>query len=428
MKKNKLIGLLSLGILTISLASCEVSDITELIRDLSKTEVSNVDVVENEEDDTTDVGQDDNKEIPTTIEEKTEDEVEDIKEEPNDNQIIKDDTIEETTIMNKYQLQASYLYEYENDYEDLYGYQALALERYGSLMQDVYSTFYQQAHDFLASDEDYEVYESSNFNYIIIGEYKYKKSRYTDVIASAWITFIEENPLYYFTYTAYTIKTEGTGANTTYSFCFLGGTDYAKAEDRYEANEKVLEMINDFEEKYDSLESKDDYTVAKMIHDYICNKISYAYDEKGEASEDYWAHNILGVAMKGSGVCECYAETYLLLSYLTDLNCLIVLGTSSGGGHVWNYVEIDGIWYGVDATWDDGDEIIYDYFLVSRTIMARAHQANSSSNYGIDYQVDLPTLSSTSYDTSLDETQYNPYIPSYPTIPYPRVNPWRPGR
>ena len=414
MKKNKLIALLSLGLLTISLASCEISDFTEFLNDINKTEVSNVDVTEEDTEDEND------ENIVVTP----------IKEEEETQEDTKEDTLEETTIINKYQLMASYLYEYENDYETLYEYQALASERYGSLMQDVYKTFYEDAHYFLASDEDYEVYESSSFNYVIVGEYEYTNYRYTDIIASAWITFIEENPLYYFTYTGYTIKTEGYGHNTTYSFCFLAGTDYAKAEARYNANEKVLEMINDFEEQYEALESKDDYTVSKMIHDYICNKIAYAYDKNGDASEEYWAHNILGVAEMGSGVCECYAETYLLLSYLTDLNCLIVLGESSGGGHVWNYVEIDGTWYGVDATWDDGDEIIYDYFLVSKSIMSKAHQANDSNSYGIDYQVDLPTLSSTSYDTTLDEanTPSYPTVPTYPTIPTPRVNPWGPRR
>ncbi len=417
MKKNKLIALLSLGLLTISLASCEISDITEFLNDINKTEVSNVDVTEDAEDES------EENIIITPVKDENEE-----KEETQEN--TKEDNLEETTIINKYQLMASYLYEYENDYETLYGYQALASDRYGALMQDVYKTFYEDAHYFLASDEDYEVYESSSFNYVIVGEYEYTNYRYTDIIASAWITFIEENPLYYFTYTGYTIKTEGNGSNTTYSFCFLAGTDYAKAEARYNANEKVLEMINDFEEQYEALESKDDYTVSKMIHDYICNKISYAYDKNGDASEEYWAHNILGVAEMGSGVCECYAETYLLLSYLTDLNCLIVLGESSGGGHVWNYVEIDGTWYGVDATWDDGEEISYDYFLVSKSIMSKAHQANDSNSYGIDYQVDLPTLSSSSYDTSLDqeETPTYPAIPQYPTITYPRVNPWGPRR
>ena len=416
MKKNKIIGLLSLGLLTISLASCEISDITEFLIDSTKTETGNVstqeDETENEEDivDVKDQIEDEDTKDDSTDEEKD-----------TTTPAIEDDV---TSIDNKYQLLALSLYQYEEDYETLYGYQALGNDtRYGKLMQDVYETFYEDAHNFLASDEDYEIYETSSFNYIVIGEYEYTKSKYTDVIASAWITFIEENPLYYFTYTGYTVETEGSGSNTTYKFLFLGGTDYAKAEDRYKANEYVLDMINDFNSEYQALESFDDYSVAKMIHDYICNKIKYAYDNSGNALEEYWAHNILGVAYYSEGVCECYAETYLLLSYLTDLNCLIVLGSSSGGGHVWNYVEVDGIWYGVDATWDDGDTISYNYFLVSTYIMAEAHQVNSNYSYGIDYQVTLPTLSQSSYDTSLDKV--STYKPSYPTIVFPIVYPSR---
>ena len=398
MKKNKIIIFIFLIFLTISLASCEYEDIANLITSNVTTEIS---YVEEEE-------EDDEEEI--IIPEDTDD----------SNEYIIED---ETKIYNKYELLAESLYQYEEDYNELYGYNMLGEDyKYGALMQDVYKTFYNDAHNFLASDEDYEIYNESEFSYIIIGKYEFTNSKYASIIASAWITFIEENPLYYFTYTGYDIETSGTGNNKTYSFLFVGGTDYAKAEDRYEANLALLDLIEDFNLEYNNLESKDDYNVALMIHDYICNKISYAYDEKGNASEEYYAHNVLGLAKYSTGVCECYAESYLLLSYLTDLNCLIVLGESGGGGHVWNYVEIDGIWYGVDATWDDGDEIIYDYFLVSSKIMNKAHDANDSSSYGIDYQVTLPTLSTTSYDTSLDKgtnTNVMPY-PYYPPV-MPRI-------
>ncbi len=451
MKKNKLLGLLSLGLLAFSLAACDLSDLTSLLADSTKTETSNVEVIEDtEEEETTSTDDIVDSIGDTTISDTTETETSDTtdtaeteatdtatetetsdttdttetdaSDTATDTEETPSTTADDSTVAtNKYELLAQSLYQYEQDYTTLYGYQQLAADtNYGDLMTDVYEEFYLDAHEFLASDDDYEVYTSSSFNYIIVGEYEYSSSGYTDVIASAWITFIEENPLYYFTYTGYTIKTEGSGRNKTYSFCFLAGTDYADADDRYEANEAVLDMLTDFTDEYNALDSKDDYTVAKLIHDYICNKISYAYDSNGNASEEYWAHNILGVAMVGKGVCECYAETYLLLSYLTDLDCLIVLGSSGGGGHVWNYVKVDGVWYGVDATWDDGDTISYNYFLVSSTIMNKAHTAASSTSYGIEYQVALPTLSTTSYDTSLDtettDSTGTTQTPSYPTI------------
>lgn len=420
MKKNKILALLSVGALALSLASCDFG-LSDLLMDSDKTEISNVtedtEVVEPViEDDTTDDEEaktDDTEEAKTETDTKEDDES---KEESTPEVTVGDDVI-----LTKYQLLATNLYLYEEDYHNLYGYQSLGEDYYyGSLMQDVYEEFYLDAHNFLASDEDYEVYTSTDFNYIILGEYEYTNYSYTDVIASAWITFIEENPIYYFTYTGYTIKTEGSGKNKTYSFCFLGGTDYAKAEDRYEAGLSILNLIDDFNTEYYNLESKDDYTVAKMIHDYICNKISYAYDENGNASEAYWAHNILGVSLKNSGVCECYAETYLFLSYLTDLDTLIVLGESGGGGHVWNYVKVDDIWYGLDATWDDGDTISYNYFLVSSKVMNQGHSANNSSYYGIDYQVTMPTLSESSYDKSLDD-QVPTSTPRYPYIVYPII-------
>ncbi len=384
MKKIKFVFVFGLTFLIILLSSCEIININDLIN-YDKTDVLTNSI--NESDDSIDY-----------IENKS------------NSEIIDDSSLSAVALS---------LYEYENDYKNLYGYNALSLdEKYGDFMQNVYESFYIDAHNFLASEDDYEVYEEDDFKYIIIGEYEYKNLKYTDIIASAWITFIEENPLYYFTYTAYKVKINET--DNTYSFLFLGGADYANALDRYEANTFLLELLEDFKNEYDLLESKDDYSISKMIHDYICNKISYAYDESGSASEECFAHNVLGLT-KGEGVCECYAESYLLLSYLTNLNALIVIGNSNGGGHVWNYVMIDNIWYGVDATWDDGDKVSYDYFLVSSKIMNKSHNANKSTSYGINYQVDLPILSTTSYDKTLDNDAKD-YNNLYPSItPFRRI-------
>ena len=52
--------------------------------------------------------------------------------------------------------------------------------------------------------------------------------------------------------------------------------------------------------------------------------------------------------------------------------------------------------------------------------MAKEHVANSNYYYGIDYQVKLPALSTSSYDTTLDEEEF--IIPSYPRRP--GRNPW----
>ncbi|WP_304596717.1 leucine-rich repeat protein [Adlercreutzia caecimuris] len=56
-------------------------------------------------------------------------------------------------------------------------------------------------------------------------------------------------------------------------------------------------------------------------------------------------------------VCEAYARAFKVLCDRSDIPCVLVDGTavtsSGSGGHMWNYVSLEGEWYGVDATWND---------------------------------------------------------------------------
>ena len=80
---------------------------------------------------------------------------------------------------------------YESDYTTLYGYNQLKYENYSSILIDVYEKFYEASSDFLNSDEDYEIQTESGYSYVVVDKY-IVSSRYIDVVASAWITFIEE--------------------------------------------------------------------------------------------------------------------------------------------------------------------------------------------------------------------------------------------
>lgn len=73
-------------------------------------------------------------------------------------------------------------------------------------------------------------------------------------------------------------------------------------------------------------------------------------------------------------VCEGYARAFKLLCDALDIPCVLVTGKGISGNvtepHMWNYVQVDGVWYAVDVTWDDPlyleqfGEPRYTYFLV----------------------------------------------------------------
>lgn len=52
-------------------------------------------------------------------------------------------------------------------------------------------------------------------------------------------------------------------------------------------------------------------------------------------------------------VCEGYARAFKVLCDRVDIPCVLVEGLANGGDHMWNYVQLDGNWYGVDVTWND---------------------------------------------------------------------------
>ncbi len=134
---------------------------------------------------------------------------------------------------------------------------------------------------------------------------------------------------------------------------------------------------------------------ALAIHDYVLGRMVYAYQADGVTpSDEVWAHNMEGFVRYGRGVCEAYAKTYLYLCRLNGLDCLFVSGDADGA-HAWNLVKIDGLWYGVDGTWDDvGDAaILYTCFGLSGEKLALTHTPDRNDAYGLSYLYELPRLS-----------------------------------
>ena len=95
------------------------------------------------------------------------------------------------------------------------------------------------------------------------------------------------------------------------------------------------------------------------IYKYITSNIDYDYDLLGiEDKEEYYKeYKIRSTAYAGwktgKTICLGYSQMVYLLCEKAKIPCHIVVGSTSGGGyHAWNDVEISGIWFHVDATWD----------------------------------------------------------------------------
>ena len=181
------------------------------------------------------------------------------------------------------------------------------------------------------------------------------------------------------------------------------------------------------------IQGKSEYEKVKIIHDYICKKVTYTNDGT------LWVHTAASLFLDPDPgfVCEGYAKSMKILCYYLGINCACVSGLAkstlngTGEAHMWNYIRMeDGKWYMVDATWDDSRiaGVFYDdYLLVGR---------NTKGRYiTIGEEREEYTSFSTSTDASVPSPKYilpvldtNSYLenivtvtPTPSTIPAPSV-------
>lgn len=146
-------------------------------------------------------------------------------------------------------------------------------------------------------------------------------------------------------------------------------TDYSLMESELEsAAAKILS---------DMPADADDFEKALYIHDYIVENCRYRID--GGAGYDATAY---GCLTGGSAHCEGYAKAFGYLAQKAGLSSVVVTGvTDNGENHAWNQVEIDGVWYNCDVTWDDtdaADDKRHIYFLCNDETFSQTHVAETN--------------------------------------------------
>lgn len=135
---------------------------------------------------------------------------------------------------------------------------------------------------------------------------------------------------------------------------------------------KVAQVVLDFIEK--NIQPKmSDYEKIKLVHDYIIRNTEYK--NRGDERD----HMVFGPLLDGYAVCEGYAKAFDLFMYALDIDCIMVSG-EAGEPHAWNIVQVDGVPYHLDATWDDPvsaqkdpEEVSYEYFLLPEAYITKTH-------------------------------------------------------
>lgn len=132
------------------------------------------------------------------------------------------------------------------------------------------------------------------------------------------------------------------------------GQSYLNSSFRTESDvNKAIQLIENEKNNIISRLSGNTESQIRGVHDYLIDNLEY----DSSLSNDN-IYNIYGALVNRYTVCEGYARAFKSIMDELNIPCLIACGTgiNSRGeteSHAWNYVQIDGIWYAIDVTWDD---------------------------------------------------------------------------
>ena len=117
-------------------------------------------------------------------------------------------------------------------------------------------------------------------------------------------------------------------------------------------NEFISNNINDSMSNIDKI---------KLFHDHIINNTEY---DQNTSDKFYTAYSLL---TNNKSTCGGYSDVMAI--YLNMIGIQNYKITSEN--HIWNLVNLDGVWYHLDATWDDpiasdGKQyLLHNFFLIS---------------------------------------------------------------
>ena len=133
-----------------------------------------------------------------------------------------------------------------------------------------------------------------------------------------------------------------------------------------------------------------DFDKVKAINDYMIKNVRYDMDNYLNNTIPDISYTALGALEKKVAVCSGYAKTFRLLANCAGLEATYIIGDTPEGYHAWNQVKVDGKWYNIDVTWNDGDYEIhekghyacscYQYFLLSNEDFNKSHRPEGKVN------------------------------------------------
>lgn len=267
--------------------------------------------------------------------------------------------------------------------------------------------FYNQLNDY--SKNIYQALGANKEN-MKTGNYKIELGNYFDSILaqtngsdtlgnyyqSALEAYIYDNPEVFYldpNKMYLNIETITRGNNVTYNvYIDTGeGTSYLINELSSKSQvDNAIGQIENVKEQILQNKTENTYDNIKMVHDYLIENIEY---ETTLSKPNIY--NIYGALVNKECVCAGYARSFKYLMDELKIPCVTITGKGTNTEnrteqHDWNYVELNGKWYGIDCTWDDpvsqtgwvSKEAKTRYFLKGQDVMQEGHTPNPQFTEG----------------------------------------------
>jgi transglutaminase/protease-like cytokinesis protein 3 len=121
-----------------------------------------------------------------------------------------------------------------------------------------------------------------------------------------------------------------------------------------------------------------DLEKVKAAHNFVAERIDY--DNEGYKTGSYVNNptDAAYVLQKGVTVCAGYSSLYAAIVRAMGIRASVIHGKAFVNNrwedHAWNEVFVDGKWNIVDVTWDDMNEIRFDYFFPTDENFSKDHK------------------------------------------------------
>ncbi len=218
--------------------------------------------------------------------------------------------------------------------------------------------------------------------------------------------------IFYVDFSALSITVEG-NEESGYR-AYLGAKDEESVyfTKGFDGKEQVENAIKEQEAKINRIagEAKKAETVKEQViaaHDAILKDTVYKLETNCSEGNTGHIRTSYGALVKGESLCEGYARAVKSVLDAMGIKSVLVQGyyQESDGSrnlHMWNYVQIDGTWYGVDATANDGmeDGAASDTYLLADSSVMKEHHVPDGIMSPAGFLFTYPVLAGGSGDAS----------------------------